>query len=234
MSTDSSISTNLATLLSDMAATARQAGRNEADVRLVAVSKTHPAADILEAARAGQVLFGESRVQEALPKAASLPPVLEWHFIGHLQANKVRKALPHFALFHSVDNLNLARDIARIAAETEQKARVLIEVNISGEVTKYGFSPTALEDSIDSLLGLPQLEIAGLMTMAPYSENPELARPTFAALREFRDRLEARGGIVLPELSMGMSGDFRQAIHEGATLVRVGTAIFGSRPPPIA
>lgn len=213
-------------------AAAEQAGRAPDSVRLVAVSKTHPAEAVVAAAAAGQRIFGESRVQEARDKIPSCPAGLEWHFIGHLQKNKIRQALPLFTLFHSIDTAGLAEALNRIAAETGSPVGGLLEVNISGEATKHGFSPGLLADELPRLAALPHLRLRGLMTMAPYSENPEEARPVFRALRQLRDELQQTHGVPLPELSMGMSGDFEPAIEEGATLVRVGTSIFGERPSP--
>ncbi len=206
------------------------AGRDPSTVRLVAVSKTHPAAAVREAMDAGQSCFGESRVQEALPKVASLPEGLEWHFIGHLQTNKIRKALPAFTLFHGVDSLDVARQMDRIAGETGLSPEILLEVNVSGEETKFGFQPEGLRREIEGLLALPNVRVRGLMTMAPYSEDPGVPRRVFAALRELRDKLAAESGSPLAELSMGMSGDFEAAVREGSTLVRVGSSIFGDRP----
>lgn len=208
---------------------ARRSGRDPASVRLVAVSKTRPAADVAVAAAAGQHLFGESRVQEARDKIPKCPAGLEWHFIGHLQRNKVRQALPLFSLFHSIDTGSLAEAIDRIAGETGNPARGLLEVNVSGESTKHGFLPDRLRAEFAALSRLRHLQILGLMTMAPYSDNPEDARPVFRGLRALRDELQSVHGTSLPELSMGMSGDFGPAIGEGATLVRVGTSIFGAR-----
>lgn len=226
----SSIAENLAAIREKTAKAASEAGRRPEDIRLVAVSKTHPAEKIREAFQGGQLVFGESRVQEALPKLDALPDELEWHFIGHLQTNKIRKVVDRFALFHGVDNTNLALQMNRIAGELGATANVLLEVNVSGEESKFGFDPEALRGALDQLLPLPFLRILGLMTMAPYSDNPEDARPFFAKLRELRDRLSAETGHPFADLSMGMSGDFEQGIAEGATIVRVGSAIFGERP----
>ncbi|MCX6968713.1 MAG: YggS family pyridoxal phosphate-dependent enzyme [Verrucomicrobia bacterium] len=209
---------------------AESAGRDPSTVRLVAVSKTHPPGAIREAAGAGQEIFGESKIQEALAKIPVLPPSLEWHFIGHLQSNKIRKALPLFRLFHGVDNPGLAVQMNRIAEECGCFPRILLEVNVSGEESKFGFQPDCLRSAIADLLALPRVGVSGLMTMAPYSEDPLAARPYFAALRHLRDDLEQQTGTPLPELSMGMSGDFEAAISEGSTLVRIGSAIFGERP----
>jgi hypothetical protein len=209
---------------------AESAGRDPASVRLVAVSKTHPPEAIRAVAGGGQRIFGESKIQEAQAKIPLLPPALEWHFIGHLQSNKIRKALPLFQLFHGVDHFDLAVHMDRLAGETGCAPRILLEVNVSGEVSKFGFQPDRLRAVIADLLSLPRLGIRGLMTMAPYSEDPLAAKPYFAALRRLRDDLEQQTGSALPELSMGMSGDFEAAISEGSTLVRIGSAIFGDRP----
>jgi pyridoxal phosphate enzyme (YggS family) len=182
-----------------------------------------------EAIEAGQQCFGENRVQDALPKIDSLPPDLKWHLIGHLQTNKVRKVIGRFALFHGVDNTALAVQMNRIAEEFGVTASILLEVNISGEASKFGFTPSDLPAALDTLLPLPHLRIEGLMTMAPYSENPDSARPVFEGLRKLRDALSTATGHPLKQLSMGMSGDFEQGIAEGATIVRIGSSIFGSR-----
>lgn len=229
----SQIESNLENVLASIASAAHSASRDPAAVHLVAVSKTHPADAVREAFDAGQRVFGESRVQEAVPKIPLLPAAAEWHFIGHLQSNKIRKALPLFSLFHGIDDLELARQMDRIAGELGLFPRILLEVNVSGEETKFGLDPEAARAALDDFLGLPRVQLCGLMTMAPPVEKPEDARPFFARLRELRDDLERRGGVPLPELSMGMSGDFEAGIAEGATLVRVGSAIFGARPRPM-
>jgi pyridoxal phosphate enzyme (YggS family) len=226
------IANQLAVVRGQIDAAAARAGRDPGSVRLVAVSKTHPAEAVTAAAAAGQSVFGESRVQEARDKIPACPPGLDWHFIGHLQKNKVRQALPLFTFFHSIDSAPLAQAIDRIAGETGKPVEGLLEVNISGEETKHGFTPDQLRAEFAALAKLPHLRIRGLMTMAPYSENPEDARPVFRALRELRDELQSAHDHPLPELSMGMSGDFVPAIEEGATLVRVGSSIFGARPYP--
>ena len=225
----SALSENLAAIQARIKTVAEKHGRKAGEVRLVAVSKTNPPEAIREVFEAGQRAFGESRVQEALQKLDALPSEIEWHFIGHLQTNKIRKVVGRFALFHGVDNQNLALQMNRIAGELGVTANVLLEVNVSGEESKFGFDPKTLPAALEVLLPLPFLRIQGLMTMAPYSDDPETARPYFAKLRELRDRLAAETGNPLPELSMGMSGDFEQGIAEGATIVRVGSAIFGER-----
>ena len=212
-----------------IAAAAKKSGRTPDDIALVAVSKTHPPEAVLAVADTGQNVFGESRVQEAKAKIPLLPGRLQWHFIGHLQKNKIRVALPFFELFHSVDSLELAQQFQRIAEEEGQRPRVLLEVNLAGEASKFGFSPTAIHSQIEEILALDRLEVVGLMGMAPLAPEAEDSRTHFAALRELRDRLQNEGGVGLPELSMGMSGDYLVAVEEGATLVRVGSAIFGTR-----
>ena len=212
-----------------MADAARKSGRTAEQIELVAVSKTHAAEKVQEAIEAGQLLFGESRVQEARAKIPLLPSRLRWHFIGHLQKNKIRHALPLFELFHGIDSLALAQEMERIAEEEGMRPRVLLEVNVAGEASKHGFSPEALRRDLEAVLSLGRLTIEGLMTLPPFAPKAEASRPYFVALRKLRDQLEAEFDVRLPQLSMGMSGDFPIAIEEGATLVRVGTAIFGER-----
>ncbi len=225
----SQIAENLKIIHQRIANAAERHGRAAKEVKLVAVSKTYPPEIIREAIEAGQRIFGENRVQDALPKIDTLPPELEWHLIGHLQTNKVRKVIGRFALFHGVDNTALALQMNRIAGEFGVTASILLEVNVSGEESKFGFTPTSLPTALEELIPLPHLRIEGLMTMAPYSENPDSARPVFEGLRKLRDALSAETGHPLKELSMGMSGDFEQGIAEGATIVRIGSAIFGAR-----
>lgn len=212
-----------------MAGAIARSGRKAGDVKLVAVSKTYPAEIICEVAEAGQILFGENRVQEAAGKIPLCPKDLEWHLIGHLQKNKVRKSLPLFTLLHGVDSVELAREINRISQEEDRIQRILLEVNTSLEATKFGFPQEQLSCEFEKLLTLSHVEILGLMTLAPITLTSEMARPYFAKLRALRDGLENQFFVKLPELSMGMSGDFESAIEEGATLVRIGSAIFGNR-----
>ena len=212
-----------------IAEAAKKSGRAENTVELIAVSKTHPPEAILEAVDAGQTLFGESRIQEARAKIAEAPGRARWHFIGHLQKNKIRQALPLFELIHSVESLELARDIDRIADEESARPQVLLEVNLAGEASKFGFRPAALREQIESVLALPRLTVQGLMTIPPPAPDAESARHYFSELRELRDSLEGEFALRLPHLSMGMSSDYAIAVEEGATLVRVGTAIFGKR-----
>ena len=224
-----SISENLAAVRAVMAEAALRAGRDPESIELVAVSKTHAPEAIHEALEAGQTIFGESRVQEARVKIPLLPGRARWHFIGHLQKNKIRQALPLFELFHGIDTLELARDLNRVAGEAGTFPKVLLEVNVAGEASKFGFSPEKMDAQMEELLALDRVQIDGLMTIAPYAPEAEPSRRHFAALRELRDRLETEFRAPLPQLSMGMSGDYQVAIEEGATLVRIGTAIFGSR-----
>jgi hypothetical protein len=226
------IATNLARVQERIAEAAEKSGRSPDDIELVAVSKTHPAEKVQAAAEAGQVLFGESRVQEARVKIPLLPSRLRWHFIGHLQKNKIRHALPLFELFHGIDSLALAQDLQRIADEDGMSPRVLLQVNLAGEASKHGFAPEALRRELEALLSLGRLTIEGLMTIPPLAPEAEAARRHFVALRELRNQLEADCDVRLPQLSMGMSDDFPVAIEEGATLVRVGSAIFGERSRP--
>lgn len=225
----SSVADNLDRVRDQIARAASKSGRSNDDIELVAVSKTHPAERVREAIAGGQTLFGESKVQEARAKIPDLPSNLRWHFIGHLQKNKIRHALPLFELFHGIDSLDLARDINRIADETGASPRMLLEVNVAGEGSKFGFKPEQVRRDMESLLQLPRLTIEGLMTIPPLAAEPELSRSFFAQLRELRDQLQEEFDMSLPELSMGMTNDFLVAVEEGATLVRVGTAIFGER-----
>ena len=204
-------------------------GRSTSDIKLVAITKTHPAEKVREALSTGHTLFGESRVQEARAKIPELPSNLRWHFVGHLQKNKIRHALPLFELFHSIDSLALAQEMNRIAAEEGGHPSVLLEVNVAEEGSKFGFKDETLRAEMESLLALPRLSIEGLMCIPPLADEPEASRTFFVRLRELRDSLEKEFDLRLPCLSMGMTQDFWIAVEEGATLVRVGTAIFGER-----
>jgi len=223
------IADNLERVREQIAQAAAKTNRSVEDVELVAISKTHEAEKVREAIEAGQSLFGESRVQEARVKIPDLPSNLRWHFVGHLQKNKIRHALPLFELIHSVDSLALAEDVNRIAEEDGLHPRVLLEVNVAGEGSKFGFKPETLRAELESLLALPRLSILGLMTIPPLAEDAEDSRKYFVQLRELRDRLQTEFHVDLAQLSMGMTQDFAIAVEEGATLVRVGTAIFGER-----
>ncbi len=205
------------------------AGRDPASVSLVAVSKTFPAEAIQAAHHAGHRVFGESKVQEALPKLDTLPRDIEWHFIGRMQRNKLRKILASFAIVHGIDSMALASAADRIAGELGRPAKIYLQVNLADEATKGGFSPSELEAEIPALAAMANLDIQGLMAIPPPADSDAQARQWFAALRELRDRIEASHPLRMPGLSMGMSDDFEAAIAEGATCVRVGSAIFGKR-----
>jgi hypothetical protein len=224
-----SIAENLERVHKQIAHAAAKAGRATDEIELVAITKTHPAEKVHEAIEAGQTLFGESRVQEARVKIPELPSNVRWHFVGHLQKNKIRHALPLFELFHSVDSLVLAQEMDRIAADEGMHPRVLLEVNVAGEGSKFGFSPDKLREQMEELLALQRLSILGLMTIPPLTDKAEASRKYFVQLRELRDRIQTEFHVDLPHLSMGMTQDFPIAVEEGATLVRVGTAIFGER-----
>jgi len=227
-----SIADNLERVREQIAQAAVKVGRSAEKIELVAITKTHPAEKVREAIEAGQTLFGESRVQEARAKIPELPSNLRWHFVGHLQKNKIRHALPLFELIHSIDSLGLAQEMNRIANEEGMHPRVLLEVNIAGEGSKFGFKPETIRAQMESLLALPRLSIEGLMTMPPLAEEAEPLRAFFVQLRELRAALEKEFDLKLPQLSMGMTNDFTVAVEKGATLVRVGTAIFGERSKP--
>ncbi|MFZ2947879.1 MAG: YggS family pyridoxal phosphate-dependent enzyme [Desulfuromonadaceae bacterium] len=225
------ISDNLARINGRIRAAAEKAGRDPASVRLVAVSKTRPAADIIAAFQAGQTVFGENYIQELVPKLAEVHEAVEWHVIGHLQSNKVKYIAGRVAMIHSVDRLSLAQEIDRQWGRLGKVCDVLIQVNISGEATKSGTTETGAIQLVQECALLPHIRVKGLMTMPPFFDDPDAARPYFAELRRLAEAVDARriAGVVMVELSMGMSGDFEAAVQEGATLVRIGTAIFGGR-----
>ncbi len=227
----SDIAQNLEQVRSQISEAARKSSRSPDEIQLVAVSKTHEAEKVRAAFDAGQEIFGESKVQEARAKIPLLPSALHWHFIGRLQKNKVRHALPLFELFHSVDSLALAENMNRIAEEEGLHPRVLLEVNVAGEASKIGFPPDSLHAQFEQINSLGRITVEGLMTIPPLAEDAEVSRRFFVALRELRDNFVQKFDVQLPQLSMGMSHDFLVAIEEGATLVRVGTAIFGPRTP---
>jgi len=225
------IAVNLHRIRQQIAAAAIAAERNPADVRLVAVSKTKPAALVDEAARAGQSLFGENYVQEFVAKALEVISPVEWHFIGHLQSNKVKQIAGLVSMIHSVDRLSLAQEIDRQWARIGKVCAILIQVNLSGEATKSGTTSEETTNLVRQVALLDNVRICGLMTMPPFFDNPEAARPYFRELRLLSAEIGAHAipGVSMKELSMGMSGDFEAAIAEGATLVRIGSALFGSR-----
>lgn len=225
----SEVSESLAAVRDKIATASCRVGRNVESVNLIAVSKTFPAEAVRLAWEAGQQDFGESKIQEAQPKIELLPSGLRWHFIGRLQRNKVRKVLQSFEVIHAIDSLRLASYSDEIAAELGLFPKVFLQVNIGNEAAKGGFSPEILSAEIEPLLALKRIEILGLMCIPPAEADAEGSRPWFKALRELRDSLERESGIRLPGLSMGMSGDYEVAIEEGATHVRVGSAIFGKR-----
>lgn len=229
-----SIQDNLDHIRSQIAAACRRSGRDPDAVRLVAVSKTHPAALVEEAAAAGQRLFGENYVQEFVAKTEVVKAPVEWHFIGALQSNKIKYLRGRVSLIHSVDRLSLAAEIGRQWGTLQRTADVLLQVNLGGEESKSGVDAADLEQLARQVAELPHVRIRGLMCLPPYFEDAEEVRPFFRRLRELAGQLEtlALPGVAMAELSMGMSHDFEVAIEEGATLVRVGTAIFGTREYP--
>ncbi len=225
----SEVAENLNRVLSEIHSASIRAGRSDASVQLIAVSKTFPVDAIAEAVSAGQSVFGESRLQEAESKIDGLPGSLHWHFIGRVQRNKVRRLLQRFDVIHGVDSTRLASYINETSKELGIFPKVFLQVNIAEEASKGGYTKDDLRLEMESLLSLDRLEILGLMCIPPETSPPELARPWFSSLRSLRDRLEVEFNVRLPSLSMGMSGDFSVAIEEGATHVRVGSAIFGKR-----
>jgi len=196
---------------------------------MLAVTKTQPPEIVGEATRLGLTLFGENKVQEAKSKIPLCPGRLSWHMIGHLQSNKARDAIGMFSMIQSVDSLALAEELNKRAELASKTMPILLEVNIVGEASKFGYKPDQLLLEFDRLIALPRLEIHGLMTIPPWTPLPERVRPVFRKLRELKSECEQRLGAPMPQLSMGMSGDFEVAIEEGATIVRIGTALFGER-----
>jgi hypothetical protein len=229
-----SIKDNLEHIRSQITAACARSGRDPAAVRLVAVSKTHPATLVEEAAAAGQRLFGESYVQEFVAKAEAVQAPVEWHFIGALQSNKIKYLRGRVSLIHSVDRLSLAAEIDRQWGKLKRPADVLLQVNLGGEESKSGTDETGLQELVRQVAALEHVRIRGLMCLPPYFDEAEAVRPYFRRLRQLAGEIDALGlpGVGMTELSMGMSHDFAVAIEEGATLVRVGTAIFGEREYP--
>jgi pyridoxal phosphate enzyme (YggS family) len=207
-----------------------RAGRSVDDVQLVAVSKTHPPESVEQAAACGLAVFGENKVQEARAKIPLSPSHLTWHLVGHLQSNKVKVAVELFDTIHSVDSIKLLETIDRACDAAGRRMKVYLEVNVSAESTKFGLTPDAVAAVVRRAGELPRIELLGLMSMPPLTEDVEKARPHFQRLRALRDQLERDLGVTLPGLSMGMTNDFEIAIEEGSTCVRIGTAIFGARP----
>lgn len=222
------IAENIRTVKEAVCRAAKKAGRDPDKITLVAISKTVDSNKIREAFEAGQNVFGENRIQEAINKIANLPDSIQWHMVGHLQSNKVRHILDQFELIHSVDSLLLAEAIQKKAENIEKIINVLIQINTSGETTKFGVHFDEAVTVIKSINKLKNLRVKGLMTIPPYSEEPEDSRFFFRKLKSVKTKLVDEN-INIQELSMGMSNDYEVAIEEGATIVRVGTAIFGSR-----
>ena len=239
----SNIEANLEAVQATIVDACARVNRSPDEVTLVAVSKTKPVTAIMEAIASGVRHFGENRVEEATDKIplvnqqATVKPV--WHMIGHIQSRKAKLVAPLFDMVHSIDTLKLAEKFSQLAGDAQQTLPILIEVNISGEAAKYGFEASdwkhnaavkaAFWQSFEALLQLPNLSVRGLMTMAPFYDEIELTRPTFAGLAELREQLQSDFKVALPDLSMGMTNDYPVAIEEGATIVRIGRAIFGER-----
>jgi len=208
-----------------------RAGRTPESVRLVAITKTFPVPVIRELLACGHRLLGENRIQEVLPKIDAIGDAADWHFVGHLQTNKVRQALGRFELIHGVDSAKLGTEIGRQAARLGMRQAILLQVNLSREATKFGVSENEVDRLFDELSGQEHLDLRGLMSVPPPVAHAEENRHWFATLRELGERCAARAGLPSVELSMGMTDDFEVAIEEGATLIRVGRAIFGERRP---
>ncbi len=229
MDVDVDIAANLESITQRIRAACARANRDPASVTLVAVSKGQPPDRVRAAAELGLSLFGENKVQEGRAKIPLCPGRLHWHMIGHLQTNKARDAVRCFEMIQSVDSLHLAAELDQQAAKAARTLPILIEVNLAGESSKFGYAPDQLLVELPALNDLKRLEIHGLMTLAPWTPEPEKVRPVFRGLRELKARCEDSLGAPLAHLSMGMTGDFEVAIEEGATLIRLGTALFGSR-----
>jgi hypothetical protein len=240
---DLALGPRIAAVQSRIAGAAQRVGRNPAEITLVAVSKMHGAEVVAAAHRAGLRVFGENRIEEAAPKAAAvaallgLPPstlsragpAVEWHMIGHLQSRKADAVLSWASMLHSVDSVKLAGRLSRACLAAGQELSVLLEVNVAGEVSKYGLAPDELPAAVEAIALLPGLRVQGLMTMAPMVRDPEEARPVFAGLHRLRDAMAQRFPVLdWRHLSMGMTDDFEVAIEEGATMVRIGRALFGA------
>ena len=225
------ISKNIYKVRERVLSAAKRSGRSAEDILVLAISKTMPADLVAAAFEAGQEHFGENRVQEAREKIPQLPEGMTWHLVGHLQSNKAKFCPGLFQWIHSIDSVSLAREVSRQYLNKGSECRVLVQVNVSGEDAKFGCKPEETGDILQELLDLDAVIPVGLMTMPPFDLDPEEARPHFASLREIQDRLRGQDFPAgsLKELSMGMTGDFEVAIEEGATIVRVGTAIFGPR-----
>jgi pyridoxal phosphate enzyme (YggS family) len=219
---------NLLRVMEKIEKAARKIGRNPNEIKLVAVSKTVEAARIMEAIEAGVSILGENYVQEAQKKIEEIGRPVSWHFIGHLQTNKAKYAIRLFDMIHSLDSVPLAEELNRRAEQADRVMKVMIEVNLSKEATKFGTDEEVVVNLAKRIQNLNHLSLEGLMTMPPYFDSPELSRPYYIALRELKEKM-VKEGVPMKDLSMGMSNDFEIAIEEGATYVRVGTAIFGPR-----
>ena len=228
---ETQIISNINAIKQKIVAAAQRAGRDPLSIKLMAVTKTVPPERILKAIEAGLTMLGENYVQEAKDKIAAIGDHAQWHMIGHLQTNKAKYAVKLFDCVHSVDRLELAQELDKRAGQIKHKLNVLIEVNVSKEESKSGTEKTQASELVRQVSHFPNLAVRGLMTMAPYSDNPENSRPYFKALRDLRDDINRANiaGISMEELSMGMTEDFEVAIEEGATIIRIGRAIFGKR-----
>ena len=224
-----SIKTRIEQIQARIVAAAGRAGRDPDHVTLLPATKKQNVDTLREVIECGICHFGENRVQEALPKVSALPPAVKWDFIGGLQSNKARQVVGVFDLIHSVDSLKLAAEINKRASQRGIHQKILLEINVGGEAGKHGIAPEDASSLLTEINAFDQIEVHGLMTVPPFRENLEAVRPFFRQLRELRDELEQQEGYGLPVLSMGMTHDFEIAIEEGATVVRVGTAIFGAR-----
>ena len=233
--TQTQLAARFASVRGQLASAAERCGRGAKEVKLIAISKTHPASAVSQLIELGATDIGENRVQEAEGKIAEVGrEKVRWHLVGHLQANKARRAVNLFDVIHSLDSVDLARRLDRLCVEEGRASlQVLVQVDLGQEETKSGIEESELTHLVESLGPLSRLRLVGLMTLPPFFENPELSRPFFRRLRELRDELAGRGafGNLNGELSMGMTHDFAIAIEEGATMVRIGTAIFGERVP---
>ena len=224
-----SLAENLEKIQQRIRGACERSGRDAASVMLLAVSKSHPPESIQAAVDGGQLFFGENKIQEAKAKIPLCPSKARWHFIGHLQSNKVRDAVELFEMIQGVDSLAIAQEINRRAEQAAKTVPLLLEVNVAGEASKFGYAPERLLAELKTLDALPRIEVHGLMAIPPYTPVPEKARPYFQRLRQIKADCEQKLGAPLPQLSMGMSGDFEVAIEEGSTMVRIGTALFGER-----
>ena len=223
------LAANLETIRLRIKAACDRSDREPNSLTLLAVTKTQPPEFVSAAAGLGLLVFGENKVQEAKAKIPLCSGKLRWHFIGHLQSNKCRDAVTLFQMIHSVDSFSLAQEISKRADEAAKTMPVLLEVNLAGEASKFGYQPQALLAELNRINALPRIEVQGLMTVPPWTPDAEISRPLFRQLRGLKQECEQVLGAPLPHLSMGMSGDFEVAIEEGATIVRIGTALFGPR-----